>query len=503
VANRGEIAVRIIRACRSLGIETVVGYSTADRTGLPARLADRAVCIGPPAASASYLDIGVVVEAAKGTGCSGLHPGYGFLSERAELPEACEEEGLVFVGPRAELIRDLGDKARARELAEKAGIPVAAGSAPLGSAAEAGHLAGDVGFPMLLKAVAGGGGRGMKIVRSAAELADRFDTASAEAREAFGDGRLYLERYVEHARHVEVQLMGDRHGRLAHLGERDCSIQRRHQKLVEETPSPAVSPELRQHIGQIAVEAARAAGYRSAGTIEGLLSPEGDYFFMEMNTRIQVEHTVTEEVTGLDLIREQVLIAAGEPLSLRQEDVVLRGHAIECRINAEDPLRNFLPSPGRIVEVREPQGLGVRVDRGIAAGSVVPPFYDPLLAKLIVHGSNRSQSIRRVRRSLDAFVIRGCHTTLPFHRALVDEPHFLRGELWTTMIADLRIVEKLRSRGPGEERVAAIAAAIEAAGRLAAGPMYALEATMPSRWARSVRADRLGGGGAIPRRRRW
>jgi acetyl-CoA carboxylase biotin carboxylase subunit len=445
VANRGEIAVRIIRACRALGIETVVGYSTADRTGLPARLADRAVCIGPPSASASYLDIGVVVEAAKGTGCSGLHPGYGFLSERAELPEACEEEGLVFVGPRAELIRDLGDKARARELAEKAGIPVAAGSSPLESAAEAGRLAGDVGFPLLLKAVAGGGGRGMKIVRSAAEVADRFDTASAEAREAFGDGRLYLERYVEHGRHVEVQLMGDRHGRLAHLGERDCSIQRRHQKVIEEAPAAGIPPGRRDEIVAAALAFGEMLRYDDVGTVEFLYDLDRDsFFFLEMNTRVQVEHPVTEMVTGADIVATQLAVAAGAPLPAFDPQPV--GHAIECRITAESAARGFLPVPGHIDDWQPPTGDGIRVDTHCFPGADVPPYYDSLLAKLIVHGADRADAAERMAAALDRFVVAGVPTTIDVHRFILDHPDYRADRVHTGWVEATALPDFLQAR---------------------------------------------------------
>jgi pyruvate carboxylase subunit A len=503
IANRGEIAVRVARTARGMGIRAIGVYSDADRAAFHRQAMDESVRIGGPLPLESYLNIDAILRAAREGQADAIHPGYGFLSENPEFVRRCAEAEVVFVGPPPSAMALTGDKVAARKAMAEEGVPVTPGvDRVLHSVDEAREVASKIGYPVLFKATLGGGGIGMSRVDHESELPAAFETARSAAATNFGSSDVFLEKYLRKARHVEVQVLLGDHGTGAGFVERECSVQRRHQKLVEETPSPAIPPALRRRLIDVAVRGLRSLGYRNAGTVEFLVH-RGRFTFNEVNARLQVEHPITEMVTGVDLVRQQLLIAAGDGLEVSSNELRWHGHAIECRINAEDPLRNFLPSPGRIVEVREPQGLGVRVDRGIAAGSVVPPFYDPLLAKLIVHGSNRSQSIRRVRRSLDAFVIRGCHTTLPFHRALVDEPHFLRGELWTTMIADLRIVEKLRSRGPGEERVAAIAAAIEAAGRLAAGPMYALEATMPSRWARSVRADRLGGGGAIPRRRRW
>jgi acetyl/propionyl-CoA carboxylase alpha subunit len=486
-----------------MGIRAIGVYSDADRAAFHRQAMDESVRIGGPLPAESYLNIDAILRAAREGQADAIHPGYGFLSENPEFVRRCTEAEVVFVGPPPSAMALTGDKVAARKAMAEEGVPVTPGvDRVLHSVDEAREVASKIGYPVLFKATLGGGGIGMSRVDHESELAAAFETARSAAATNFGSSDVFLEKYLRKARHVEVQVLLGDHGTGAGFVERECSVQRRHQKLVEETPSPAIPPALRRRLIDVAVRGLRSLGYRNAGTVEFLVH-RGHFTFNEVNARLQVEHPITEMVTGVDLVRQQLLIAAGDGLEVSSNELRWHGHAIECRINAEDPLRNFLPSPGRIVEVREPQGLGVRVDRGIAAGSIVPPFYDPLLAKLIVHGSNRNQSIRRVRRSLDAFVIRGCHTTLPFHRALVDEPHFLRGELWTTMVADLRIVEKLRSRGPGEERVAAIAAAIEAAGRLAAGPMYALEAKMPSRWARSVRADRLGGGGAIPRRRRW
>src|SRR3954452_1904147 len=370
VANRGEIAIRVARALRELGLASVAVYSEADRSALHVDYADESYFIGPAAPAESYLKIETLIETALRSGAGAVHPGYGFLAENAAFARAVEEAGLVWIGPPPAAIELMGSKTAARTAMQEAGVPIIPGTTdPVGSVDEVVGLGEEIGYPLLIKAAAGGGGEGMKVVRNAGEAAQAFESAQREGQSYFADSSVYVERYLEGPRHVEVQVLADAHGNVIHLGERDCTIQRRHQKLIEETPSPAVTPELRDRIGTIAVDAARAAGYRSAGTIEGLLSPEGDYFFMEMNTRIQREHTVPEEVTGLDLIREQVLIAAGEPLSLRQEDVALRGHAIECRINAEDPSRSFLPTPGRITRYREPSGPGVRVDSGVEEGS--------------------------------------------------------------------------------------------------------------------------------------
>src|SRR6476646_8925499 len=428
VANRGEIAVRIFRTLRELGIGSVAVYSDGDRTALHTSYADEAFALGGLTATESYLVVEKLLHAARASGAEAIHPGYGFLAENASFARAVEAAGLTWIGPPPAAIELMGSKTKARQAMQAAGVPIIPGTTdPVDSAGDVARLGAELGYPLLIKAAAGGGGKGMKVVRSADEAAQAFDSARREGQSYFADSSVYVERYLEDPRHVEVQVLADAHGHVIHLGERDCTIQRRHQKLVEETPSPAVGPELRERIGRIAVDAARAAGYRSAGTVEGLLAPGGDYFFMEMNTRIQVEHTVTELVTGLDLIREQVLIAAGEPLSLRQEDVVLRGHAIECRINAEDPSSGFLPSPGRITRYREPAGPGVRVDSGVAAGSEVPGLYDPLVAKLIVHGVDREHARRRMLRALDEYEIGGITTLLGFHRALLQHPCFVEG----------------------------------------------------------------------------
>jgi acetyl-CoA/propionyl-CoA carboxylase biotin carboxyl carrier protein len=429
VANRGEIALRIFRTLRELGVGSVAVYSDADRLAPHVAYADEAHALGGLSAAESYLVVEKLLDAAARSGAEAVHPGYGFLAENALFAAAVEAAGLTWIGPPPAAIELMGSKTRARQAMQAAGVPIIPGTTdPVASAEEVIALGEQIGYPMLIKAAAGGGGKGMKVVASADEAAQAFESAQREGQSYFADSSVYLERYLEGPRHIEVQVLADAHGNVIHLGERDCTIQRRHQKLVEETPSPAVTPELRERIGKIAVDAARAAGYRSAGTIEGLLTPEGDYFFMEMNTRIQVEHTVTEEVTGLDLIREQVLIAAGEPLSLRQEDVVLRGHSIECRINAEDPSSGFLPSPGRITSYREPSGPGVRVDSGVVAGSEISGLYDPMIAKLIVHDTNRETARRRMLRALSEFEIGGVKSLLGFHQALLTDQCFIDGE---------------------------------------------------------------------------
>ncbi|MGZ8650476.1 MAG: acetyl-CoA carboxylase biotin carboxylase subunit, partial [Solirubrobacteraceae bacterium] len=428
VANRGEIAVRIFRTLRELEINCVAVYSEADRDALHARAADEAYLVGPGPAAESYLRVDRLLEAASRAGAEAVHPGYGFLAENAEFAAAVESAGLVWIGPPPEAIALMGSKTAARTRMQQAGVPIIPGTTdPVSSVDEVVRLGEEIGYPLLIKAAAGGGGKGMKVVADSAEAERAFESARREGEKYFADPSVYVERYLEDPRHVEVQVLADAHGNVIHLGERDCTIQRRHQKLVEETPSPAVDAELRARIGAIAVDAARAAGYRSAGTVEGLLSPEGDYFFMEMNTRIQVEHTVTEEVTGLDLVREQVLVAAGEPLSLTQEQVELRGHAIECRINAEDPSRGFLPAPGRITGYREPGGPGVRVDSGVAEGAEISGLYDPMIAKLIVHDTDREHARRRMLRALAEFHVEGVPTLLGFHRALLEHPCFIEG----------------------------------------------------------------------------
>ncbi len=429
VANRGEIAIRVFRTLRELGIGTVGVYSEGDRAALHVAYADEAFLLGPTPAAESYLAVERILDVAQRAGAEAVHPGYGFLAENAAFARAVEDAGLVWIGPPPAAIELMGNKTAARTAMQKAGVPIIPGTTdPVGSVAELLTLGEEIGYPLLIKAAAGGGGKGMEVVEAPADAEEAFERARRQGQSYFANPDVYIEKLIVDPRHVEVQVLADAHGNVVHLGERDCTIQRRHQKLVEETPSPAVDEELRQRIGAIGVEAARACGYRSAGTIEGLLTRDGDYFFMEMNTRIQVEHTVTEVVTGLDLVREQILVALGEPLSLRQEDVELRGHAIECRINAEDAARGFLPAPAPVTAYREPSGPGVRVDSGVAAGYEVSGSYDPMVAKLIVHGVDREHARRRMLRALDEFWIEGPTTLIGFHKALLSHPCFIAGE---------------------------------------------------------------------------
>jgi acetyl-CoA/propionyl-CoA carboxylase biotin carboxyl carrier protein len=429
IANRGEIAIRVARAQRELGLGSVAVYSEADRDALHVEVADEAYLIGPPPAAESYLRIEALLEAAERAGAGAVHPGYGFLAENAAFARAVEGAGLVWIGPPAAAIELMGSKTRARRAMAEAGVPIIPGTTdPVGSVEELLALGESIGYPLLIKAAAGGGGKGMEEVHEPAGAERAFATAQRQGQSYFASPEVYVEKLIVDPRHVEVQVLADAHGNVIHLGERDCTIQRRHQKLVEETPSPAVDEALRARIGEIGVNAARAAGYRSAGTIEGLLTRDGDYFFMEMNTRIQVEHTVTEEVTGIDLVREQIRIAQGEPLSVTQEQVQLRGHAIECRINAEDVTKGFLPSPGLVTAYSEPSGPGVRVDSGVTAGREVSGVYDPMIAKLIVHGADREHARMRMLRALDEFVIEGPSTLLGFHKALLSHECFVRGE---------------------------------------------------------------------------
>ena len=434
IANRGEIALRVIRACREMGIRSVAIYSEGDRDSLHVALADEAVCIGPPESAQSYLNIPRVMSAVEISKADAIHPGYGFLAENSHFAEVCQACKVTFIGPGPESIRLMGDKAQARQTVAAAGVPVGQGSAlTVGSPEEARAVAAEIGYPVIIKATAGGGGRGMRIVRAEEDLAKALQTAQGEAAAAFGNPAVYIERYVRNPRHVEFQILADAHGQVLHLGERDCSIQRRHQKLIEESPSPAMTPALREAMGEAAVASARAVGYVNAGTIEFLLDEDGRFYFMEMNTRIQVEHPVTEEVVGLDLVKLQVRIAAGEHLPFRQEEVVLRGHAIECRVNAEDP-EEFLPSPGKITTLRLPGGPGVRVDTHAYAGYTVPPYYDSLLAKLIVRGQDRAEALSRMRRALQEFIIQGVKTTIPFHLRVMDHPDFVKGAVSTNFL---------------------------------------------------------------------
>jgi acetyl-CoA/propionyl-CoA carboxylase biotin carboxyl carrier protein len=458
IANRGEIAIRVCRTLRELGLKSVAVYSDADRGALHLSFADEAYAIGGQGAAESYLDVATLLDVARRAGVDAVHPGYGFLAENAAFARAVEQAGLVWIGPPPEAIELMGTKTTARALMRQAGVPIIPGTTkPVSSADEVRAVADELGYPVLVKAAAGGGGKGMKVVASPEQAVAAFESARREGAAYFADASVYVERYLEDPRHVEVQVLADAHRNVIHLGERDCTIQRRHQKLVEETPSPAVSPELRERIGAIAVEAARAVGYRSAGTIEGLLDQDGAFYFMEMNTRIQVEHTVTEAVTGLDLVREQVLIAAGEPLWLRQQDVELRGHAIECRINAEDPSAGFLPSPGRIASYGEPAGPGVRVDSGVAAGSEVSALYDPLVAKLIAHDVDRERARRRMLRALGEFELRGVKSLLGFHRALLSHPDFVAAKTCRDLVESAELAQAAEELTHGTTTVPAAA----------------------------------------------
>ncbi|WPZ23956.1 acetyl-CoA carboxylase biotin carboxylase subunit (plasmid) [Sulfitobacter faviae] len=435
IANRGEIAVRVIRACQRLGIETVAAVSEADRESMAARIADRAVCIGPARAADSYLNIPVLVATALGTGCDAVHPGYGFLSENSAFAAACTENGIAFVGPSAENIRQMGNKLVARDIAQSVGVPLAPGSPRIAEFSTARRITEEIGMPVLFKAAAGGGGRGIRIVHRHEDLHRAYETASAEAQAAFGDNALFLERYIGNARHIEVQVLADRHGTVIHLGERDCSLQRRYQKILEEAPAFGLTDALRYEMREAAVKLARHIGYESAGTVEFIVDVDkGEFFFLEMNTRVQVEHPVTEIVTGVDIVSEQLRVAAGEMLSVRQEDVSTTGHAVECRINAEAPARGFAPSPGRITEWAPPDGEGIRLDSHAAQGYVVPPFYDSLVAKLIVHGCDRDDAIARMTEALARFRVSGIETTIPFHQYVLKQPNFAAGRINTNWL---------------------------------------------------------------------
>ena len=451
IANRGEIAVRIIRCCREMEIEPVAVYSTADREALHVQLASQAVCIGPPKAADSYLNMPNLLEAARATGCDAVHPGFGFLSENSEFARLCTECGLRFVGPPASVIDAMGNKAAARRLMKAHGVPVVPGSeGRVDTAEEAVRLAEQLGYPVLVKAAAGGGGRGMRRAYSADELPAAFRTAQAEALSCFGDGEMYLEKLIVNPRHIEFQILADSHGHVVHLGERDCSIQRKNQKLMEEAPSKALTPSLREAMGQAAVEAARAAGYQSAGTVEFVLDGQGHFYFIEMNTRIQVEHPVTEMVTGLDLIREQIRIAAGQPLSVKQEEVRLHGHAIECRINAEDPAADFRPGAGTVSFLHLPGGCGVRVDSTLYTGCTLSPFYDSMIAKVIVHAPTRLEAIRRMRRALEELVVEGIATNAELAHLILYHPDYIKGAYDTGFIGQ-HLDELLKWSAAGKE----------------------------------------------------
>jgi acetyl-CoA carboxylase biotin carboxylase subunit len=434
IANRGEIALRIIRAAREMGIETVAVFSEADRESLHVRFADDDVCLGPPPSRESYLKVSRIIAAAEITGADAIHPGYGFLAENAEFAEICAKSNIAFIGPTPTQIRLMGDKATARRTMMDQGVPVVPGSpGPIENVDEALEFAKGAGFPVIIKAAAGGGGKGMRVARDEEEFAKSFTTARQEAMAAFGNGDVYVEKYLEKPRHIEFQILGDSHGNVIHLGERDCSIQRRHQKLIEEAPSPAMTPQLRAKMGEAAVKGAKAIDYVGAGTIEMLLDSDGSFFFMEMNTRIQVEHPVTEMLTGVDLVKEQIRVAAGEKLQYKQTPP-LTGHVIECRINAEDPAKNFQPSPGKIEVFHPPGGNGIRIDTHAYAGYTVPPYYDSMIAKLIVHGRDRAEALAKMRLALETFIVVGVSTTIPFLRRVMDDPNFVKGEFHTKFL---------------------------------------------------------------------
>lgn len=436
IANRGEIALRIIRACKELGIETVQVYSKADKDSLAVKIADRAVCIGPPPAAESYLFYQNILSAALAVKADAIHPGYGFLAENPHFADACRAMKIKFIGPKSNVIRRMGDKAKAKELMRESGVPVVPGSDGIVDSLEKAHeVVEETGFPVIIKASAGGGGKGMRIVPGKDDLEKAFNYASTEAQQSFGDSRVYIERYIGDPKHIEVQILGDRHGNVVHLFERDCSIQRRHQKLVEEAPSPTIDKDTRKKLGEIAVKAALSVDYDSAGTIEFLFDMQTkEFFFMEMNTRIQVEHPVSEEITGIDLIKSQIRVANGEKLAFKQKNIERNGHSIECRINAEDPERDFNPSPGKITQLMVPGGPGIRVDSGVYPGYSIPPFYDSMVAKLITWGTDRREAVERMKRALDEFYIEGIKTTIPFHKEVMKNKEFLSGQYTTDFV---------------------------------------------------------------------
>jgi len=465
IANRGEIAVRVIRACRELGIQTVAIYSDVDREALHVRFADEAYHCGAPPARESYLVMERVLEIAKGCGADGIHPGYGFLAENGDFADLCEKEGVTFIGPNGEVMRRMGDKVTARRTMQKAGVPIVPGTTEVLSDAEAVAFAAEIGMPVMVKASAGGGGKGMRLVRERKELEQAIARARSEAESSFGDSSIYVEKFVEEPRHIEIQVLADTHGSTIHLGERECSIQRRHQKVVEEAPGNGITPELRERMGKAAVAAAEAVGYVGAGTCEFLVDKHDDFFFLEMNTRVQVEHAITEAITGIDIVKAMIRAAAGEPLGVAQEDVHISGHAIEARIYAEDPDQNFAPSPGEIVVYRPPDGIGVRVDSGVTQGATVSVYYDPMVAKLIAWGANRAEAIERTQRALSEFAVKGIKTSIPFHQRLMRHPVFVEGRY------DTGFIEEYMDGGSGGDsgvedgklrRVASMVAAIAA-----------------------------------------
>ncbi len=484
VANRGEIAVRVLRTCRERGIATVAVYSDADADALHVRMADEAVRLGPAPSSESYLVAEKVLDAARQTGADAIHPGYGFLSENAAFAQACQDAGLTWVGPPPPAITAMGDKTEARKLMAQAGVPMAPGTPDaIADPVEAERVAGEIGYPVLVKAAAGGGGKGMRVVERPEDFAGLFERARSEAQSAFGDGRVYIEKYLVGPRHIEIQVLADTHGHVVHLFERECSIQRRHQKVIEEAPSAVLTPELRAAMGEAAVQAARACDYVGAGTVEFLLDADRDFYFLEMNTRLQVEHPVTELVTGLDLVAEQIRVAEGEPLGYGQDDLVIWGHAVECRVYAEDVPAGFLPAPGPLLRHRPASGPGVRVDAGVEEGDEVPVYYDPMVAKLCTWGRTRAEAIARMRRALDEYDVAGIRTTIPFCRTVMDHPAFTSGAFDTGFVAQHFDPASL-APSPEAERVAQLAAGLVRLGSAPeAGGNGAAPAAVPSRWA--------------------
>jgi len=461
IANRGEIAVRVERACQEMGIRTVAVYSEVDRHALHVRCADEAYLIGPPPASESYLVIDKIIDAAKKSGAEAIHPGYGFLAENPVFAERCEKEGIKLIGPSAHAMRTMGSKTIARKTVQAAGVPVVPGTVePIATEGEVLRVSRTIGFPVMLKATAGGGGKGMRLVRGEEDLRSSLRMAKSEAKSAFSNDSIYIEKYIENPRHVEIQILGDRHGNYVHLGERECSIQRRHQKVIEESPSVVITPEVRAAMGKVAIDAGRAANYEGVGTVEFLVDKDINFYFLEMNTRLQVEHPVTEMVTGVDIVKEQIRIAAGEKLSLRQEDVKQTGHAIECRVYAEDPDRNFMPCPGLITSLRTPGGPGVRDDSGVFEGFEIPIYYDPIISKLVAWGKDRGEAVARMKRALREYVVTGVKTTIPFHIRVMNNQHFLEGDFDTNFIDKVFCQEESERALPHFE-VAVIAAAIQ------------------------------------------
>lgn len=483
IANRGEIAVRVMRTCRELGIRTVAVYSKPDENALHTRLADEAYLIGPAASNQSYLVQEKILDVARQSGADAIHPGYGFLSENADFAEACTSAGIIFIGPPSGAIRSMGDKTAARALMEKAGVPMAPGTTDaIGDVDEAARIAEGIGYPVLIKAAAGGGGKGMRIVNDPADFARSMETAQREAQAAFGDGRVFIEKYIVEPRHIEFQVIGDQHGNLVHLFERECSIQRRHQKVIEEAPSSVLTPEVREAMGRAAIQAAASCGYYNAGTVEFLIDKDLNFYFMEMNTRLQVEHPVTEEITGLDLVAEQIRIAEGEPLGYTQADITMRGHAVECRVYAEDPQNNFLPDPGDIIVYIPPDGRGVRVDAGVEAGGTVEIYYDPMIAKLVTFGADRAEAIRRMDRALAEYTIAGMQTTIPFCRFVMQHERFQSGNFSTHFVGDHFKPAMLTPDDPFLAKAAAVAAVLHKAHQEASQPTALTETPTRSLW---------------------